>query len=281
MATAPRARSPSTAPARPREVGVERDGLGARSPAARRRAAGARRRASGRGRRRRPGRGRAPRRRCAASTADAQRRAVVVGDCAARASRPRRRRRRAWRPARRRRAGRRPAGPSRSTTWAAESRSACCSGERRTSISRRPAAASCGVHSSRSVRRSTLPDGQPRDGVDHDDVAQVLVGGERVGDELLELAVGRPAGPGSSCTAATGTSPARSSAMPNTAQSSTAGWPCSTASTSAGATWKPLTLIISLERSVRWTQPSGSSQPTSPVRYQPSANASAFASSGR
>ena len=60
-----------------------------------------------------------------------------------------------------------------------------------------------------------------------------------------------------------------------------AGWPCSTASISAGATWKPLTLIISLERSVRWTQPSGSSQPTSPVRYQPSAKASAVASSGR
>ena len=35
------------------------------------------------------------------------------------------------------------------------------------------------------------------------------------------------------------------------------------------------TLIISFARSVRCTQPSGSSQPTSPVRYQPSANASA------
>ena len=36
---------------------------------------------------------------------------------------------------------------------------------------------------------------QPRDGVDDHDVAQVLVGRERVGDELLELAVGdRPVG---------------------------------------------------------------------------------------
>ena len=69
--------------------------------------------------------------------------------------------------------------------------------------------------------------------------------------------------------------------MPKTAQSRTEGWPCSTDSTSAGATWKPLTLIISFERSVRWTQPSGSIQPTSPVRYHPSAKASAFASSGR
>ena len=69
--------------------------------------------------------------------------------------------------------------------------------------------------------------------------------------------------------------------MPNTAQSITAGWPCSTASTSAGATWKPFTLIISLDRSVRWTQPSGSRHPTSPVRYQPSTMASAVASSGQ
>ena len=87
--------------------------------------------------------------------------------------------------------------------------------------------------------------------------------------------------PGCRWTAATGTSPRRSSGTPKTAQSITAGWPCSTASISAGATWKPLTLIISLQRSVRWTQPSGSSQPTSPVRYQPSSNADAVASSGR
>ena len=87
--------------------------------------------------------------------------------------------------------------------------------------------------------------------------------------------------PASSWTAATGTSPARASGTPNTAQSITAGWPCKTASISAGATWKPLTLIISLLRSVRWTQPSGSNQPTSPVRYQPSAKAAAVASSGR
>ena len=65
--------------------------------------------------------------------------------------------------------------------------------------------------SSRSVRRSTLPDGSRGIVVDDDDVAEVLVGGERVGDELLRARRRRPGASGSSCTAATGTSPARSS----------------------------------------------------------------------
>ena len=42
-------------------------------------------------------------------------------------------------------------------------------------------------------------------------------------------------------------SPSAASGTPKTAQSATAGWPCSTASISAGATWKPRTLIISLD----------------------------------
>lgn len=101
---------------------------------------------------------------------------------------------------------------------------------------------------------------------------QVLVGGEGVGHELLELAVGHRRG-GVELDDGDGHLARTLVGRPKTAESSTAGWPCSTASSSAGATWKPLTLIISLERSVRCTQPSGSSQPTSPVRYQPSTNA--------
>ena len=164
--------------------------------------------------------------------------------------------------------------PSRSATWAAESRSAPCSGERRTSISppapRRKRAA------------QDLARREAGDGVDHDDAAQLLVGRQRVGDELLELALGDRCARGRAARRRPAPRRPRSSGTPNTAQSRTAGCPCSTASTSAGATWKPLTLIISFDRSVRCTQPSGSSQPTSPVRYQPSStNASALAASGR
>ncbi|KDP02096.1 hypothetical protein MAV101_04395 [Mycobacterium avium subsp. hominissuis 101] len=71
------------------------------------------------------------------------------------------------------------------------------------------------------------------------------------------------------------------SGTPNTAQSATAGCPCSTASISAGATWKPRTLIISLRRSVMRSHPPVSSQPASPVRYHPSRIASPVASPGR
>ena len=87
---------------------------------------------------------------------------------------------------------------------------------------------------------------------------------------------------GSSCTTATGTSPGPLVGEPeDRAVEHGRMCPWRTSSISAGATWNPLTLIISLERSVRWTHPSGSSQPTSPVRYQPSAKASAVSSSGR
>ena len=123
---------------------------------------------------------------------------------------------------------------------------------------------------------------EPGDGVDHDDVAQVLVGGQRVGHELLELAVGRPGRSGSSCTAATGTSPGPLVGdAEHGAVERRPGGRAAPPRPRPGATWKPFTLIISLDRSVRWTHPSGSSQPTSPVRYQPSAKASALASSGR
>ena len=54
-------------------------------------------------------------------------------------------------------------------------------------------------------------------------------------------------------THAFGRSPSRSSGTPATAASATAGWLTSTASSSAGATWKPRTLISSLRRSTRET----------------------------
>ena len=81
--------------------------------------------------------------------------------------------------------------------------------------------------------------------------------------------------------AALGTSPLVAWGTPYTPQSATAGWPCNVASISAGATENPETLIISLARSVMWIHPSGSTHPTSPVRSQPSRNASASASAGR
>ena len=54
-------------------------------------------------------------------------------------------------------------------------------------------------------------------------------------------------------THALGRSPLRSSGTPATQASATAGWLVSTASSSAGATWKPLTLISSLSRPVSVT----------------------------
>ena len=160
---------------------------------------------------------------------------------AARATRRRRRRRRAWRA---RSSSSRPAdgaGPRRPTTCAAESRSARCSGERRTSISRA---------GSRELRRP-----RRRGGCGAGPCPRAAGGWRRPprrGAAACRWPASRPRAAGarpastglvgSSCTAATGTSPARSSATPNTAQSSTAGWPCSTASTSAGATWKPVDL---------------------------------------
>ena len=115
------------------------------------------------------------------------RRAVVGGRCAARASPAASTAASSLAPplvvveagdGARARAGRRAARPSRG--------SARCSGERRTSIRRRLRRAAAPT-SSRSVRRSTLPGRQAGDGVDDDDVAHLLVGGERVGHELLEL----------------------------------------------------------------------------------------------
>ena len=125
-----------------------------------------------------------------------------------------------------------------------------------------------------------LPRRQARDLVDRDQVADALVARELLGDRGLQLGRDELA-PSTGTTAATMASPSSASSTPNTAQSRTRGSAWSTASISAGATWKPRTLIISLSRSVMCSQPSGSSQPMSPVRYQPSWNAAAVAGSGR
>ena len=65
---------------------------------------------------------------------------------------------------------------------------------------------------------------------------------------------------------------------PRTAASFTIGQVSSAASTSAGATWKPLTLISSFSRSRMNTQPSASTSARSPVFSQPSTSVSAVAS---
>src|SRR5204862_5281724 len=57
---------------------------------------------------------------------------------------------------------------------------------------------------------------------------------------------------------------------PSTAASATAGWLCSTCSTSYGYTLKPLTRITSRNRSTRNRSPSPSAYATSPVDHQPS-----------
>ena len=239
--------------------------------------------ASGRGRRRRPAPGRAPRRRRRPRPprpTGARRRTA----CAAPASRTPRPRRRslAARSASSRSAT--ACRPRRSTTCAAASRSATCSGERRTSIQprspRSPRVRAAGPTRRAACGAAPCPTAsggwrrRPPRGA----------GACRWRASRRRAPAARPRRRRSRARAARrrrGPRPARSSATPNTAQSTTAGWPCRTASISAGATWNPLTLIISLQRSVRWTQPSGSSQPTSPVRYQPSSKASAVASSGR
>ena len=60
-----------------------------------------------------------------------------------------------------------------------------CSGERRTSISRPSGAGELRRPLVAERAAQHLARRQPGDGVDDDDVAQLLVGGERVGDELL------------------------------------------------------------------------------------------------
>src|SRR5256886_9321899 len=81
-------------------------------------------------------------------------------------------------------------------------------------------------------------------------------------------------------TNAFGTSPHSSSGMGITAASATAGCVHSSASSSAGATWKPLYLISSFNRSTIVKYPSASTCPMSPVWSQPSRSSVAAVASG-
>ena len=184
MATARVGSVPSVAPGGLRQVRREHDRLGRRARPARRPGGAARPPGSGRGRRRRPAPGRAPRRRrrprpprptgrpssdgvrssrqpeasTAASSLAARSRVVQLGH----GVQPEpvdhlRARRRAGPPARAR--GGRPLSLARSI------------------------GASVGAHSSRSVRRSTLPDGVRGMASTSTTLVQPLVGGQRVADE--------------------------------------------------------------------------------------------------
>src|SRR6185369_7910912 len=82
-------------------------------------------------------------------------------------------------------------------------------------------------------------------------------------------------------TYATGVSPQRSDGTPTTATSATAGWAASTLSTSAGYTFSPPVMIMSLTRSLMNRYPSSSSDPTSPVRKKPLAVNDSAVASGR
>ena len=168
------------------EVLPQRDRLGV-SAAARRRAGAARRPGSGRETARRPVPGRAPRRRsrprpprptaspvvgrrAELAPARAADRGVELGHPLGVVERgdavhdP----------------GDRPPGPPRRAR-------ATCSGERRTSIRRAARRRQCRGPLVTQGAAQHLARGRPRNGVDHDDVVQPLVGGQRVGDELLQL----------------------------------------------------------------------------------------------
>ena len=127
----------------------------------------------------------------AGSTPDARGLPDPVGPRGARANLMRRPRRRAWPCVRDRRAVRRPWGRSLSTIWAAESRSASCSGESRTSIRHRLRRRGQRPHPFVAEHAPQHLSGrQAWDVTDHDDVAELLVGRQRPRHELLQLAVG-------------------------------------------------------------------------------------------
>ena len=149
--------------------------------------------------------------------------------------------------------------------------------DRKPPATRRRRRAELDCQSAFNVRRRTLPDGKRGISSTKTTWRSCLYDARDV-RTAVSSSVAVTCWPSRTCTAATTASPSCASSTPNTAQSATPGSESSTPSISAGATWKPLTLIISLNRSVMWIQPSGSSQPMSPVRYQPSTNASAFAS---
>eukprot|EP00962_Isochrysis_galbana_P058538 scaffold31695_cov118-Isochrysis_galbana.AAC.4 len=69
--------------------------------------------------------------------------------------------------------------------------------------------------------------------------------------------------------------------MPTTHASATSGWPSSSPSSSAGATWKPRTLMSSFTRSPMKMLPSSEMRARSPVRRKPSAVKDSRVASGR
>src|SRR5439155_268591 len=71
-------------------------------------------------------------------------------------------------------------------------------------------------------------------------------------------------------TNATTRAPHRSSGSPTTATSRTPGCRASTSSISTGWTFSPPLMIMSSTRPATYSSPSASSQPMSPVKYQPS-----------
>ena len=78
--------------------------------------------------------------------------------------------------------------------------------------------------------------------------------------------------PSARTTVASGRSPHFSSGTPTTQASSTSGWAISAFSSSTEEIHSPPDLITSLARSVSGRKPSAVSEPTSPVRSQPSSN---------
>src|SRR5690606_18101056 len=108
-----------------------------------------------------------------------------------------------------------------------------------------------------------------------------LEGATRSATYIMTSPSDRPGADGWRTTWACGTSLPSSLQTPVTAASAIPGWVSSSASSSAGATWKPLYLISSLTRSTTNSQPASSTCPTSPVCSQLSSSIMAAVASGR
>ena len=107
-----------------------------------------------------------------------------------------------------------------------------------------------------------------RTSVDDDEVLRQLVAGQRGrgSARAARRASGRRAG-SAGCTTAVTALPHRSSGTPTTSTSSTAGWPCRTASTSSGKTFSPPVLMHCDPRPSSWIVPSASTVAMSPVKH--------------
>ena len=103
------------------------------------------------------------------------------------------------------------------------------------------------------------------DAVDDDEVLRQLVAGQGGPAVLPQLLEARGSRRGTGATTAVTTLPQRSSGTPTTSTSSTAGWPCRTASTSSGKTFSPPVLMHCDPRPSSWIEPSASTVAMSPV----------------